>query len=305
MMDFLTNRKLFLRLAYVAFGFVAFFASFYLTFPAQAVGQRIAHEVQRQSKGKISFSFGDARLYRFTGVSLGTVKLTVLRDGKEPLLLDFDRVAARLKILPLLLLRTAVHAELRLGEGTIEADLMKKGEVVSADIDIDDLDFTSPPMLPKLIGMPLLGKLNATGSIYLAEQPAQSTGNLTFELKNSAFGPGPVAGFTLPQIGVGNLKAVFDLKDGKAKVTSFENGGGNLNLALAGEMAVKPKFDMSTVDLCAQVKADKDWLDKNDKMKTALALAGTQFATDPTGFMNIPVRGTFGKPSVGKGICKR
>ncbi len=157
----------------------------------------------------------------------------MLRDGKEPLLLDFDRVAARLKILPLLLLRTAVHAELRLGEGTIEADLMKKGEVVSADIDIDDLDFTSPPMLPKLIGMPLLGKLNASGSIYLAEQPAQSTGTLTFELKNGAFGPGPVAGFTMPQIGVGNhQKAVsFDLKDGKAKVTSFENGGGNFSIS--------------------------------------------------------------------------
>ena len=113
----------------------------------------------------------------------------------------------------------------------------------------------------------------------------------TIDLQNGAFGPGPIAGFTLPQIGVGTLKAVFDLKGGKAKVTSFEAGGGNLSLALAGEMTLKQKLDASTVNLCAQVKADKDWLEKNDKMKTALMLAGTQFATDPTGFMNIPVRG--------------
>lgn len=304
-MGFLTNRKVMLRAAYVAFGFAAFFGSFYLTFPAEALGQRIAHEVQRQSKGKISFSFGDAELYRYSGLALGSVKLTVLRDGKEPLLLDFDRVAARVKILPLLLLRTAVHARLQLGGGTIDADFSRKGEVIDADIDIDDLDFTSPPVLPRLAGIPLVGKLDARGTIYLAEQANASTGSLTFELRGGAIGPGAAFGITVPQIGVGDLKAQIDLKDGKAKITSFDSSSGNVAFALSGEMSVKQKLEMSTIDVCAQVKADQAWLEKNDKMKTALMLAGTQFATDPTGYLNIPLRGTFGKPNVGKGVCKR
>lgn len=304
-MELLKNRKLWTTFGYVAFGLAALLGAFYVTFPAQAVGQRLAHEVQRQSKGKISFSFGDATLYRFTGVSLGSVKVTVLRDAKEPLILDFDEVAARLKVLPLLLLRTAVHAKVELGEGVIEADFSKNGEVVNADIDVDDLDFTSPPMLPKLAGIPLTGKLDMSGTIHLAEQPNQSTGNLTIDLRGGGVGPGPLAGFSVPQIGFGNLKAVFDMKDGKAKVTSFENSGGNVTLNLGGELAVKPKFDMSSIDLCAQLKADPQWLEKNEKVRSALTLAEMKFQKDPAGALNIPLRGTFGKPDTGKGLCRK
>lgn len=304
-MDRVTNKKFLTTVAYVAFGFAALLMSFYLTFPAEAVGQRIAHEVQRNSKGKVSFSFGDASLYRFTGVSLSNVKVTVLQDGKEPLLLDFDKVAARIKILPLLLLRTAVHATLELGDGMVSIDFSKRGEVLDADFDIDDLDFTQPPLLPKLAGISLAGKLNASGKVYLAEQPNASTGNIEIDLKGGSVGPGAIAGFTVPQLGLGNLKATFDLKDGKAKVTKFENSGGNLTLGFGGEMALRPKFDTSTLDLCAQLKADPEWLAKNDKVRSALQLAEIQFTKDPSGTINIPLRGSVQKPQPGKGLCKK
>ena len=304
-MEILQNKKLLTTLAYVAYGLGALLISFYLTFPAEAVGQRLAHEVQKQSKGKVSFSFGDASLYRFSGVSLSSVKVTVLQKNKDPLILDFDQVAARIKILPLLLLRTAVHAKLELGDGVITADFSKRGEVIDADFDIDEVDFTQPPLLPKLAGIQLAGKLSASGSVYLAEQPNASTGNIEIDLKGGSVGPGAVMGFTVPQVTLGNLKAVLDLKDGKAKVTKFENAGGNLTLGFGGEMALRPKFDTSTLDLCAQLKADPEWLTKNEKVRSALQLAEIQFQKDPSGTINIPLRGTLQKPQPGKGLCRK
>ncbi len=304
-MEILQNKKLLTTLAYVAYGLGALLISFYLTFPAEAVGQRLAHEVQKQSKGKVSFSFGDASLYRFSGVSLSSVKVTVLQDNKDPLILDFDQVAARIKILPLVLLRIAVHAKLELGDGVITADFSKRGEVIDADFDIDDVDFTQPPLLPKLAGIPLAGKLSASGSVYLAEQPNASTGNIELDLKGGSVGPGALMGFTVPQVTFGNLKAVFDLKDGKAKVTKFENGGGNLTLGFGGEIALRPKFDTSTLDLCAQLKADPEWLAKNEKVRSALQLAEIQFQKDPSGTINIPLRGSVQKPQPSKGLCRK
>ena len=304
-MEILQNRRLLSTLAYVAYGVAALLVSFYLTFPAEAVGQRLAHEVQKQSKGKVSFSFGDASLYRFSGVSLSSVKVTVLQESKDPLILDFDQVAARVKLLPILLLRTAVHAKLELGEGVITADFSKRGEVIDADFDIDDLDFTQPPLLPKLAGIPLAGKLSASGNVYLAEQPNASTGNIELDLKGGSVGPGAILGFTVPQVTLGNLKAVLDLKDGKAKVSKFENSGGNLTLGFGGEMVLRPKLDASTLDLCAQLKADPEWLAKNDKVRSALQLAEIQFQKDPSGTINIPLRGTVQKPQPGKGLCRK
>ncbi|MBC7792492.1 MAG: type II secretion system protein GspN, partial [Clostridia bacterium] len=268
------SRNLWLRLGYVAFGGVALLLSFYATFPAQAVGQRLAHEVQVRSRGVVSVTFGDASLYRFSGVSLSNVKMTVLRDGREPLMLDFDEAAARLKILPLVLFRPALSARLTLGKGTVIADVTKKGNAWDVALDIDDLDFTSPPMLPKLAGIPLNGKLDALGSVLYADPPTASNGSLTIDLKGSSVGAGVLFGFAIPQVGLGDVKLQLDIKDGRAKVTSFENSGGNLAFTLGGEIQLKPVFSGSTLDGCVTFKAvDAAWLEKNEKIKAAMTLA--------------------------------
>lgn len=305
-MELITNRKLWLRLGYVAFGGVALLLSFYLTFPAQAVGQRLAHEVQRKTHGAVSLTFGEASLFRFSGVALSDVKMTVLRDAKEPVLLDFDEVAARLEILPLFLLRPAVYARLSLGKGTIEADVTIKGNSWDIGLDVEDLDFAQPPMLPKLAGIPLNGKLNVSGNVLLADPTNASNGALTIDLKGASVGAGQLFGFTIPQIGLGDMKLGLEMKDGKAKVTQFDNSGGNIAFTLGGEMVLKQLFMASSIETCVTFKAaDAAWLEKNDKIKAALTLAEMRFQRDPQLFFNVPVRGTLNNPIVGKGVCSR
>ncbi len=305
-MDLIANRKLWLRLGYVAFGGVALLLSFYLTFPAQAVGQRLAHEVQRKTRGTVSMTFGDASLFRFSGVALSSVKMTVLRDGKEPLVLDFDEVAARVKILPLLLFRPAVHARLSLGKGTVDADITIKGNDWDVGLDIDDLDFTSPPMLPKLAGIPLNGTLNVSGNVYLAEQQTQSNGSLDIDLKGGSVGAGQLFGFTIPQVTLGDTTMKLEMKDGKARVTSFENKGGNVAFVLGGDLQVKSVINTSNLDACVAFKTtDPAWLEKNDKIKAAMTLAEMRFQRDPQLYFNVPLRGPLGNPTVGKGVCTK
>lgn len=305
-MELITNRKLWLRLAYAAFGCIALLLSFYLTFPAQAVGQRLAHEVQRKTRGTVSMTFGDASLFRFSGVALSNVKVTVLRDAKEPVILDFDEVAARLKILPLFLLRPAVHARLTLGKGTVDADIVRKGANWDVGLDIEDLDFASPPLLPKLAGIPLNGKLDASGSVLFADPPQGSNGDLMITLKGSSVGAGQLFGFTIPQVSLGDVKLGLEVKDGKAKISTFENTGGNVAFTLGGELQLKPVLLTSNLDACVAFKAaDQAWLEKNEKIKAAMTLAEMRLKRDPQLFYNVPLRGALNAPNVGNSVCTR
>lgn len=291
---------------YVGFALAALFVSFYFTFPAQAVGQRLASELQQRSHGKVSFAFADVSPFRLSGVAAEGVKVSLQREGGEPLDLEVDALRARLRLLPLLLLRTALSAELQAGEGVISADLAMKGDAYDVALDVDGLDFAAPPILPKLAGFPFGGQLSAQGSASTAAGLQKASGELELRVDKASLGPGTVQGFTAPAVGLGDLRANLEMKDGKLRITKFEQSGGQLEVSLSGDVTLRQSLSASSLDVCLQFKfTDQAFLDKNAKLKSALQLAEVRFQKDSKGFLNLPLRGTLGHPQPGRGVCRK
>ena len=64
------NRKtLIRRLGYAAFAVFAFVACLYLTFPGEAVAQRMRYEIQRRSGGSVTATVGSTGLSLPIGVT--------------------------------------------------------------------------------------------------------------------------------------------------------------------------------------------------------------------------------------------
>src|SRR5687767_14014433 len=134
---------------YVGFGFLALLFGIYLTFPAEAVGQRLAHEVQKIAAGKLVLSFDEMSQYRLSGVE-------ALQDGGQPIEFQVDTLRARLRLLPLLWLSLSVDAEVELGDGVIAARFTPRSEGgFDTELELDELNLASPPVLPGIAGLAL------------------------------------------------------------------------------------------------------------------------------------------------------
>ena len=113
-----------LRVAgYTVFVFMAMLFSFYLTFPADALAARVAHEIQKATHGVWTVTFGEVGMYRFSGLSADDVVLRKAAPGDAPLEIRLTSISARVRLLPLLMFRQSIDARVELGAGLIDMRL--------------------------------------------------------------------------------------------------------------------------------------------------------------------------------------
>lgn len=296
-----------LKLAgYVFFAVSTLVVFMYLGFPAQALAQRAAFELQKMTQGSVGVTFGEVSPYRLSGVAAEHVTVTVQRKNAEPVVVELDELRARVRLLPLLLARVAVSAEADVGKGSLSVAATKKKDGVALELDLDELDLAAPPILPKLAGVPFGAKVSGGGDLFIADNLAASTGTLDLELGEASFGPGQVSGFTMPATGFGTSKLELTVKDGRVAFTEFSQSGGNVGLELGGDLTLRGSLASSTLDLCLHLRVTDDaFLKKNDKLRTALQFAEVRFQKDAQGFLNIPIRGPVSSMGTGRGLCNK
>lgn len=300
-------------LGYVAFGAVSLIASLYLTFPSQAIAQRIGYEVQRSSGGSMSATVGRASLSFPVGVVARDVRLQVPRSGEDDVQVTLDRARGSIDLLPLFGLSVKPRVEVQLGEGELEAAFQRGDEATSVDIDVDAWNILKPPVLPGLAGVPFGGVVDGGGSITIAAKPADSSGELMFEVGGLSVGPGPIAGFTLPEaINLGAVQFSLVAENGKLVIKDFSQEGGQVNLELSGELRLNRQFARSNLDGCVKFKfSDTEFLSRFPKVETAVQLAGARFQKDSEEFLNVPLRGLLMRATggtgvnAGRGLCRR
>jgi type II secretion system protein N len=290
---------------YGAFAFGSLLFSLYLTFPAEAVGQRVAHEITKSTGGKLSVTFGEIGLYRLTGFEAEEVKLHT--TGEQPMDLTIDALRMRLSILPLLVFDLAGSAEIELGDGTIEADISPGAEddVYDVALDFDDVNLASPPLLATLAGLPIRGKLGGSAEAQWSSDPRKSTGKASLTVREAMAGPGEIKGFTLPSVSLGQLDVAFDLRSGRLRLASFQQKGGDLSAKATASVALRPKMKESSLDACLEVRPTDDFLAKNPKIKDAMVFATAALRKDDDGYLHVPIGGTFASPRQRGGLCRR
>lgn len=286
------------RLGYVAFGIVTFIVSLYWTFPAQVVTMRVAQEIARSTGGQVRIRVGKADLWRLSGIAAHDVRLQV-GDG-VPVNIDAARV--RLRLLPLFLLRGSVYGQVQLGQGLAEV-VLSLDSSHAVELKFDEVDLTKPAWLARQLGVPMQGVLSGTASMTGAPRWPMASGDIDLQLERLSVGPMPVEGVSLPQIGLGQINLTMEIREGQAKIASFRQQGGNINLEARGKLVLSEPLEASVLDVCGRVKVEPAFLTANPKLAAAMHLAEVQLKRDTNGFLNVPLAGTMRAPQLRPGLC--
>lgn len=289
---------------YVAFGTATFFLSLYLTFPGQAVGQRISYEVEKASAGAVTADVSRASLSFPLGVSARDVRVRVPREEGDDIQIVFDEASGGLDLLSLLGFSVRPRGTVKLGEGTISA-AFSTGATREIDATVSDLDLMKPPVVPTFAGLPVSGSLNASSSLSMDNDPKNSSGTIELTLEKASVGPGEVAGFSLPEpLGLGRIDIKLAIEDGELKIKEYQQSPeAQVRLELSGGMTLNRRFMSSAMNSCVKFRFnDEELLKRLPKLETAVQLAGARFKKDSEEFLNIPLRGTLTRPRGGSGI---
>lgn len=298
--------------AYSAFGVLSFFLGLYITFPSDAVAQRVNFEIHSRSQGSVSAEVTNPSLWRGMGVSARDVRLKIKRDEEDPVPVKLDRVRVSVDLLPLVTLNVRPRIAIEVGDADLGVAFSKSAEQTDVEIDIDHFDLQRPPILSGLAGLSLGGILEAEGALLLGSQTTESSGSVQIELANASLGPGSLGGLTLPAaIDLGTLKLSLSGEDGNVKISNFQQDGGQVSLEILGDLSLASSLGRSRFNGCLKFKfIDTEFLNQFPKLATAMEIAGAGLAKDDEQFLNIPLRGTLLRSgggsgiSAGRGVCR-
>ncbi len=306
----MTGKQKFMRaLGYCSFGFSCLLFSIYLTFPGDVLGQRIAHEIASNSRGKIQIQMDDVNLYGLTGVSAEGVSLRYDSGQGVPHRVEFDEVDLRVEILPLATGSMVVDGSFVTGDGQVTAEVEQIAGGFKVDAEVEDLNLMRMNIISHMAGLPIMGVLNGDVSLEWPKDSKARAGEVNISSKGLRVGPGELSGgalgkLTLPAVGFGDLDIGLKMGDGKLSISKFEQKGGDLMADISGDVSMRSRFSSSAVSGCVKVKGDAAYLSKNPNLKSALELATVRLKKDSSDFLNIPLAGTVGSMRMRGGLCK-
>ena len=293
-------------LGYTSFTFFALGLSLYMTFPTKAVGQRVSHEVNQRLGKSMKVSFDEVGLNGLTGISADGVELTLMNQT-PPVKVQVDSIEASVELLALAAGDLTVAVMAGLGDGTIEAAVtpgQKAGEM-SVQAELDQVNLLSPPIVSQLAGLPVQGVVSGKVNVDWKNDARKATGEVELKAEGAGVGPGEVVGFSLPNLGLGNVELALSMKSGTLKVDSFEQTGGDIQADIEGDFSVRSRVASTSMNACVKLKGDPDYRDKQPKLKTALELATVKLKKDGDDFLHIPLAGTVGRPRMRGGLCRQ
>lgn len=319
----MASKRLFKILGFVTFTCVSFLFFFYVTFPLGAIGQRLAQEIQRQTRGQISFTFSDVSWYRISGLSFDGVNVVMMQGQGDPMTLRFDNISARLRLFSSVFGKPSVSLHAEKEGGTLDAIIAKKGTKVSFEAEAKDVALSSLPLSHSWMGVSLQGKLflDTHGELLFADNqrrrgassPLQdiswdrSNMKTNIKFQGLGLGAGFLAGIEISdKIGFGNIRMSSELSKGRLELTSFVQQGGLVRIADASMHSnLRRTFSSSTLDVCFKVKVGDDaFLAKHPKIASLIELAQMQFMKDSDNFLHIKLGGLMRQLRMQRGICK-
>lgn len=311
-MRFFQNRRVWVPAGYISFTLVCLAISLYWTFPVEALGQRISHDIVQATGGIWHVGMRDVETYRVSGLRARGVSIR-REGGGDPIVLTVDEARVRVRLLSLFLLRLSIDLYLPSPDGLLHLNLSPRGSFFSLSqaralafsFRAQGWSLRAPDVLGKLFGLPIAGILDGELEGEVENEVTNLKGNGDFSLANFSVGPGAVNGLTLPTIDFGKLHTTFDVAQGKFKVSEFTQQGGNLRVRLGAQAQLLAPLASSQLDVCLQVKPEADFLAKSEKMRMLQQIAEITVKKDNEGFLHVPLAGAFDRLALRGGLCKR
>jgi type II secretion system protein N len=287
------------RLAYGAFTVVAFLLALRLTFPADAVKQRVLLEAAARGW---QIDMASVEPGGFFGIRAEGVTI----EDASGLTIPVDELTASLRLLPLLTGRRSVAFDARLYDGRAHGTADVSGDLRHLVLDVAGVDLARVLPLRKASGVDLLGKLQGTADVILPAAGGEPSGRMELSVKEAGVAggqlpvPGMATGFALPRVGLGELVAAVRLDAGRATFERLEAKGGDADLTTDGVYVVlQPRMQFAAVAGKAKVKVQEAfWSRSGTQGFKGLAEAALATSKGRDGAWNFQVTGTVGKPSL-------
>ncbi len=284
--------------AYGAFFLLAFLLALQLTFPSEAVQERILLEAAAQGW---QVHMADIQPAGFGGVRATGVTL----ESRDGLRLPIEEARASFRLWPLLLGRQGFSFQASLFRGRVRGVAEQGRGWQRLALEADGVDLAQAVPLRKATGLDLAGTVGADLDVTLdARDPAKSKGHIDVSVDRAVVNGGevPVPGMggnlTLPRFALGTVTAKATVKDGKAtferlgaKSDDVEIGADQLYVAMQPRLEYAPLYGRARVKL-----ADAFWQKSGTQGLRGIVEVALASAKGRDGSYGFQIYGSLGHP---------
>lgn len=295
-------------LLYVAFGLFALIASFFITFPYDALKERVRNEADAAGYFVRIGSMGPG----FFSVRASDLQLSKKADVNAetpPEALRIDSLSVGPTLFP-----PGVSVTAKLLDGSVKAKVSGLSAVGVA-VTIDDLDMSKGNM-KGFSGIDFSGTVSgdidlkipkaAVGGGPSEPDIGQASGNISLATKNLTINGGtvnmvlPMYGseptpLDLPKIGIGDLDARLTFDKGAGKVEELRTKSTDLEIHGTGTLKLAKRFEYSEPNIEVRLKADPEFVKRLGLIGSALSMIGPD-PKDPN-FRMGRLTGYLGRPN--------
>jgi type II secretion system protein N len=284
--------------AYVAFFALAFVLALRLTFPVEAVRERLILDAGARG---YQIKVNDLAPSGLVGVRARQVTLTTAEGTRIP----FEELTVGLRLWPTLLGRRAFSYDASLFEGRVVGftETSKTAERYQARV--TGIDLARAGVVRAATGLDLAGILSGNLDVTLdPKDPSKSTGSMDFQVKDGAIlggkipVPGMEGGLTVPPVKLGAVAARGSVKGGRADFGTLESKGDDVDI-LAEQVFIQlqPRFEHSALSGRARVRPTETfWRKEQVAPLKPLIDMGLAAAKGKDGGYGFQIYGTVGKP---------
>jgi type II secretion system protein N len=288
------------RLAYAGFFVVAFVLALRMTFPAEAVKERIIVEAGARGWVFDAATVGPAGLLGFSGEG-------VRLDDQAGLTIPIERLATSVQILPLLTGKRRLDVDLRLFDGRVHgiADVGPGERTYRFRIDGVELARALP--IRTATRLELVGRVDGDVDVVVPEGPdGKPTGKIELDVADAGVNggqfsiPGMTGGFPVPKVALGTVDALVTLAGGKGTFETLAITGGDAELT-AQDLAftVHPQIAHSALFGRAQLRIkDAFWTKSGTAGFKGLLEAALASSRGGDGAYGFQVYGSLAKPQL-------
>ncbi len=284
--------------AYSAFFVLAFVLALRLTFPVEAVKERLILDAAARG---LQVKVNDLAPSGVLGVRAREVTVTTADGTRIP----FEELRVGLGVLPALVGRRAWTFDAALFDGRVSGSTETGKTLERYQARITAIDLSRAAAVRAATGLDLAGVLSGTLDVSLdPKDPSKSTGNVDLQLADLAIRGGKVAvggmdgGLTVPPVKLGTLRARGAVKGGRADFAPIEAKGDDLDVSVDDLFVqLQAKVEYSPISGRARVRpTDAFWRKEQVAPLKPILEMGLASARGQGGAYGFQIYGTLGKP---------
>jgi type II secretion system protein N len=245
----------------------------------------------------------------FTGIAIKNLRIIPrnVPKGEKAQELEIEEGSVRVSLLPLFLGRLSGSLRAKIaGGGEVMGELTRRwGGALSVEAKLDGVDLKTIPFLKKVLaGRKIDGVVSGKASVALGRSVQESSGTVdlmvqgvkidSFQIPIAQWGNQP---FTIPPLGLGNLRADIELADGAAAIKTFKfEGSQDIEAGVEGYAELRSPLAQTNLRAYLKFKFSDAFFQKNPKF-TILQNEGTlRAAQRPDRYYGFLLEGPIGVP---------